>query len=59
VSMKNLLRRATMAAPEPGPQACAYLDPWQAEAGIRMAPRLRADLADGEFRDGLQNGEEK
>jgi hypothetical protein len=48
-----------MAAPEPGPQACAYLDPWQAEAGIRMAPRLRADLADGEFRDGLQNGEEK
>jgi hypothetical protein len=34
--MKNLLRRATTAATEPGPQACGAIEPWQAEARIRI-----------------------
>jgi hypothetical protein len=56
VSMKNLLRRVTTAA---GPQACGDKEPWPAEARIHIAPRFRAVLSDGEFRDGLQNGDAK
>ena len=57
--MKNLLQRATTAATEPGPEACGYIEPWQAEARIRIAPRFGAALTDGEFRDVLQNGDVK
>ena len=59
MSMKNLLRRATTAATEPGPQAHGLREPRQAEVRIRMAPRFRAALSNGEFRDGLQNGDVK
>jgi hypothetical protein len=59
VSMKNLLRRATTAATEPGPQAYGFREPRQAEARIRMAPRFRVALSDEEFRNGLQNGDVK
>jgi hypothetical protein len=59
VSMKNLLRRVTTAANEAGPQACGDIDPWPAEARLHIAPRFRAVLSDGEFRDGLQNGDAK
>lgn len=59
MSMKNILRRATTAAIESDPQAYGFKEPWQAEARIRMAPRFRAALSDGEFREGLQNGEVK
>jgi hypothetical protein len=58
VAMNNLLRRATTAATEPGPQACGFIEPWQAEAS-RMAPRFRVALAYGEFHDGLLNGDVK
>jgi hypothetical protein len=57
--MKNLLQRATTAAAEPGPRACVYIERWQTEARIRMAPRFRAALTDGLFRDVLQNGDVK
>jgi hypothetical protein len=56
--MKNLLRRATAAATEPGPQACGYVEPRQAETRIRITPRFRAALSGGKFRD-LQNGDVK
>jgi hypothetical protein len=46
-----------MATTEPGPQACGYIE--RAGARIRTAPRLRAALLDGEFRDVLQNGDMK
>lgn len=59
MSMNHLLQRATTAAAEPFPQACVYIEPWQTEAGIRMAPRFRAALSDGQFRDVLQNGDVK
>jgi hypothetical protein len=59
VSMKNLLRRATTAATEAGPQACGDIDPWPAEARIHLAPRFRAALSGAEFRDVLQNGDAK
>ena len=54
MSMKNLLRRVTTAANEAGPQACG-----PAEARFHIAPRFRAVLSDGEFRDGLQDGDAK
>jgi hypothetical protein len=57
--MNHLLQRATTAAIEPGPQASVYIERWQMEARIRMAPRLRAALSDGQFRDVLQNGDVK
>jgi hypothetical protein len=59
VSMKNLFQRATTAAPEPGPQACGYIERWQAEARTRIAPRFRAAFSDGEFCDVSQNGDAK
>ena len=59
MSMKNLIRRADTAATEPGPLACSYIEPWQAAARIRVAPRFRAALSDGEFGDVLQNGDAK
>jgi hypothetical protein len=57
--MKNLLRRATTAAAEPGRQVCGRIEPWQADAPIRIAPRFPAALSDGEFRDVLQDGDVK
>jgi hypothetical protein len=57
--MNNLLRRATTTATEPGPQACGFKEPWQAEARIHMALRFRVALSDEEFHDGLQNGDVK
>jgi hypothetical protein len=57
--MKNLLRRETTAATEPGPQACGYVEPRQAEARVRIAPLFRDALAGGEFRDVWQNGDVK
>ena len=59
VSMNNSLRSATTATTEPGPQACGFIAPWQAEAGIRMAQHFRVALPNREFHDGLQNGEVK
>jgi hypothetical protein len=59
VSMNHLLQRATTAAAEPGLQACVYIELWQTGAGIRMAPRFRAALSDGQFRNVLQNGDVK
>ncbi len=59
MSMKNLIRRAGTAATEPAPRACGYTEPGQAEARVRIAPRFRAALSDGELDDVLQNGDAK
>ena len=59
VSMKNLLQRATTAAAAPDSQACVYIERWQTEARVRMAPRFRAASSNGQFRDVLQNGDVK
>ena len=59
MSMKNLLRRATTAATEPGPRACGHIERWPAEARIHIAPRFRAAFSDGEVGDVLQNGDAK
>ena len=59
MSMKDLIRRGSTADTEPGPRACGYTEPWQAEVRIRIAPRFRAALSDGEFGDVLQNGDAK
>ena len=42
-----------------GLQACVFVEPRQTEARIRMAPRFRAAISDGELRDVLQNGDVK
>jgi hypothetical protein len=57
VSMKNLLQRATAAATELCPQACAYLEPCAGET--RIARRLRAALPGRDFREVLRNGDVK
>ena len=57
MSMKNLLRRATVAATEPGHQACGQLAPWPAEARMHLGLRFSAVISDGELRYVVQNGD--
>ena len=59
MSMKNPIQRATMAATEPDPQACGYIERWPAAVRIHIAARFRAAFSDGEFVDVLQNGDAK
>jgi hypothetical protein len=59
VSVNKLLQRAITAAAEPGLKEFVFVEPWQTEARIRMAPRFRAAISDGELRDVLQNGDVK
>lgn len=57
MSMKSLLRRATVAATKPGHQACGQLEPRPAEARMHIELRFRAVISDGELRDVVQNGD--
>jgi hypothetical protein len=57
VSMKSLVRRATVAATEPDYQACGQLEPRTAEACMHIGLRLRAVISDGERRGVVQNGD--
>ena len=42
-----------------GGMSIVLMKKWQAESRIRIGPRLRAALSDGNFRDVLQNGDAK